>query len=681
MPSVTECPHAPPPPRVRLCLGVTGHRDDNRTFAANLPAVEATLARVLDLIAAATAENESASGVQSAPTRLHSLLADGVDQMAARAALARDWELVSPLPFGLDLNVAINAYPADADEALALLAGAASSAACSQPVQQRAARIRELAARATLFQLVDRDAVISDLYLAKLKFAEDQRTAQVFAAESSLRAALAGRVMIEQSDFLIAVWDGVTRALVGGTGHTVQVALETGTPVVWIDANAPGEWRVLHGPEALAGIHGDAEVMAQKSTRIEDLASLVRTALQPPEPRGSHLHDMHRKRPGAETLALEPWQARSNPMLHLYRRVEALFGGETWRRRFRNLRQVYESPDSIGAGSAATVLASARALPGLLAVYVSAIETQILRRFAWADGISAHLSDTYRGGMTANFLLAPLAIVGGIAYLPFASSHEKWLFALFELILLAAILAITLTGRKRRWHGRWFETRRVAEYLRHAPILVFLGVARPAGRWPVGTQTSWPEWYARHVLRDAGLPGVAITQAYLRSATQNLLHDHVVRQRDYHVDKARRLAAVHHNLDRISEILFALAVVSVTAYLILKGGGVVHLWPLSLSEHSSYLFTFFGVLLPTFGGALAGIRYFGDFERFAAISTVTADKLQTIHLRIEQLLAAPDTSLEYSQVAELAHAMDEVVVTEIGSWQAVFAGKQVTVPV
>jgi hypothetical protein len=32
-------------------------------------------------------------------------------------------------------------------------------------------------------------------------------------------------------------------------------------------------------------------------------------------------------------------------------------------------------------------------------------------------------------------------------------------------------------------------------------------------------------------------------------------------------------------------------------------------------------------------------------------------------------------------VADLAHAADEVVVSEIESWQAVFGGKNVTVPV
>jgi hypothetical protein len=34
-----------------------------------------------------------------------------------------------------------------------------------------------------------------------------------------------------------------------------QMALETGAPVVWMDSHAPDKWRMLYGPEALAGVH------------------------------------------------------------------------------------------------------------------------------------------------------------------------------------------------------------------------------------------------------------------------------------------------------------------------------------------------------------------------------------------------------------------------------------------
>ncbi|MEO8307482.1 MAG: hypothetical protein ABI616_05525 [Pseudomonadota bacterium] len=675
---MSDAVSAPPMPVVRLCLGVTGHREDNPAFAANRSAIVAALEQVLDEIDAAVAAEHHGP---IAPTRLHCLLADGTDQIAANSSLARGWELIAPLPFGLALNAAINSHPATEGEARALLFGTPGDCDdCSPELRQRASTIRSLASRSRLFELADSDDAMRELFLDKLRCPNDTRKAATFAAESSLRVALAGRVMIEQSDILVAVWDGLTRALIGGTGHTIQIALETGASVIWIDTHAPDQWRILSGPESLAGLQAGSHIEVDRSV---ELRTLVRHALYPAEPPLVHKRHGHRRHaaPGAESLAREAWPTRSNPVWHLYRRVEALFGADSFRARFRNLRVIYETPDAIILRSAAGPLALARALPGQLHDYMTEIESGILRRFAWADGISARLSDVYRGGMTLNFLLAPLAIVGGIAYLTFASSEEKWLFALFELTLLATVLAITLIGQKQRWHRRWFETRRVAEYLRHAPILQLFGVARAPGRWPMGTETSWPEWYARHALREVGLPQLVITQPYLRRAVTEILWDHVMTQRDYHIAKARRLAAVHHNLDRLAEVLFALAVMSVLGYLILKGGGALHIWPKTIAEHLSYMFTFLGVLLPTFGAAIAGIRYFGDFERFSAISRVTAEKLQAIHTRIDRLLSAPEGALDYGRAADLAHATDDVVVSEIESWQSVFGGKQVTVPV
>ena len=304
-----------------------------------------------------------------------------------------------------------------------------------------------------------------------------------------------------------------------------------------------------------------------------------------------------------------------------------------------------------------------------------------IRRFAWADGISARLSDTYRGGMILNFLFSAFAIVGGIAYLPFASSDDKWLFALFELALLVGIMAITLTGQKRRWHGRWFETRRAAEYLRHAPIMLALGVARPPARWPKGAHTTWPEFYARHAIRGVGLPPVSACSDYLRGAVASLLAPYVIGQRDYHRAKAKRLARTHHNLDKLSEVLFMLAIVSVTTYLALKLGGKLQLVPEHFASDLSPFLTFLGVTLPTFGAGIAGIRYFGDFERFSAISEVTAEQLEAVSQRIDLLMAAPEGAIDYARAADLAHAVDDIVVGEIESWQAVFAGKHITVPV
>lgn len=667
---MTSAIAAPPPPRVRLSLGVTGHRQANAAFAANLAGVERALAEVLDHIAAVVAATPEVLGAGSvAPIRLHSILANGADQIAAEMALVRGWELVSPLPFGRHLYTAINAQPLTRADAEALLSGKTPADAATA---ERGMAISALADRATVLELADQDARIAALMLARFGPTGTSAAGAQFEAETSVRVAQAATIVIEQSDIIIGIWDAATAASGGGTGHTIAAALALGAPVIWIEPARPENWHILRAPEALASL----STAPPTDDRLADLSAIVAGVLAPDQD-GSATNGGGSV--GGGSLRGEPWRDRSHWLSHAYRRVEALFGGDA--RPFRSLAQRYETPAAIGAGSGAGMIAALRRLPGEDPSFAGRIESGILQRFAWADGSSAYLSDSYRGGMTVNFLLSGLAVVIGIAYIPFATSEAKWVFAVAELLLLATILFITGLGNRRRWHGRWFETRRVAEYLRHSPLLLALGVARAPGRWPRGADTTWPEWYARQAMRDIGLPRVVITPAYLRIVLADLIANHVVSQRDYHRAKAARLTRVHHNLDKFSQTMFQLAVVSVTIYLLVKGAVTLGLVDAAV-EHSVYkIFTFFGVLLPTFGATVAGLRYFGDFERFADISEITAEKLDAVHGRITLLLQAPDEALTYAMAADLAHAADDIVIAEIENWQAVFGGKHITVPV
>ena len=651
---------APAAPLARLAIGVTGHRRAHPAMTGTEAAVRNQLEALLDAVSAQVGiEAQTLGG--AGPVRLHTLLADGIDQIAAASAVARGWDLAVPLPFGRQLNQVINAHPPSLADAEALLAGAVPpDPACAA----NAAEIGEWYEKARIFELADHDDLLTRQLLASLAAPHDKGLAALLSANTSANAAIAGRVMIEQSDFLIAVWDGRSSTLAGGTGHTIAAALDRGCPVVRINPAAPDAWHILHAPESLAA-------MAPSEDREAALAELVRNALRPGE--GGAL------RAGAEALAAEKWHPRSSPLWTAYRRIEALFGGDP--RRFRSLVTYYEPPEAVADGSGAWALAELGGLPGGDPALPARIEREVMRPGAWADGISARLSDAYRGGMTTSFILSALAIVCGISYEPFASIERKWIFASGEFLLLAAILVIIWRGSKERWHKRWFETRRVAEYLRHGPISLALGVARPPARWPRGSDTGWPEYYARHALRGIGLPQVKVTKEYLRAAAGPLLDGHVTAQRDYHRAKAKRLRTVHHRLDGLSARLFQLAILSVSTYLLtaalskfgMVGEDALH----GVAKFASYL----GVIFPTFGAALAGIRYFGDFERFSAISEVTAARLDAVHQRLELLLSAPDHALSYAQVSELAHATDDIVVSEIENWQAVFGGKHITVPV
>lgn len=658
----------PLPPPVRLALAVTGHRAGHPAFDNHQDVIEAAMASLFAVLAdavAATFASLNGDGGMAKPVRLHSLVAEGVDQLAANLALARGWDLVLPLPFGRALYQTVNAHPQTVEDARALIAGTPAGDA---KANARAEAIRTFTERAHVFALAEQDAQIAALLLDHLATPDDLQCQRQFAAEMSMRVSQANLVMIEQSDILIAVWDGVTTAPVGGTGHTIAAALDMGTPVIWIDPARPDTWRMVRSPEALASCAS----WPDPASAHADVAHLVRASLDAGADDRRRLAELKRER----------WRPASTRFAHAYRRVETLFGGPSPRSRFRNLTDHYASPD---APIAADAWVGSEQIVAQLADndqhFLTRIADGVMRRFRWADGVSSRLSDAYRGGMIINFLLSSLAIVGGIAYLPLVGPAGKWAFALFELMLLVAILVITWIGQRKCWHSRWFETRRLAEYLRHAPLLLLLGAARAPGRWPGGTDTSWPEFYVRHTLRDIGLPRIAVTVPYLRSVLVERLGAHVASQRRYHQDKAQRLATVHHNLDRFSTLLFQLAVVTVALYLGLRGAAALAIIDEVAVDHAAKVFTLLGVLFPTFGAGIAGIRYFGDFQRFSAISEATAQKLASVEARITTLAAAPDAAITYRAVADLAHAADSIVFAEIESWQSVFGGKHMAVPV
>jgi hypothetical protein len=113
---------------------------------------------------------------------------------------------------------------------------------------------------------------------------------------------------------------------------------------------------------------------------------------------------------------------------------------------------------------------------------------------------------------------------------------------------------------------------------------------------------------------------------------------------------------------------------------VIKACAMAGMAPKQLANDLSPLFTFLGVAFPTLGANLAGIRYFGDFERFGAISRVAAERLGEIEARLTLLLSGDPSALTYAAAADLLHALDDAVVEEIASWQAVFGAKHLALP-
>lgn len=624
------------------------------------PQDDSYLRRVLDDVFALIDRTASTAGTDLA-IRLNTLLADGSDQAGAELAVARGWDLMVPQPFGENLARAVAVLPAPGDAIDDLLESGTTGDA---QVATRLAPLIELEKQGRVFRIADRDERIADLVRAHARFPNDASLNASVMFELGRRFAIAGRMLIEQSDLIVAVWDGKTRANLGGTGDTVKTALNASIPVLLVDPVRPADWRILLQSEMLALEAEDTT----KGERERELARLVCEAV------GEDQEKM------ARALAEESWRPASSPQYHAYRRVETLFGNRGTAR-FASIRQTYETPEEIAQGSARHILDTLEALESEDTAFSARLRIGIFERFALMDGIAAFLSDRHRSSMIVNFLLGTIAIIAGVLYLPLGGSGYKWIFASIELVVLMVIVFNTWRARTRDLHTRWFATRRAAEYLRSRPWMLALGIARPLGEWPRGEHSGWPETYARHAAREVGLPETTIDSRWLSAMLRALKAMLVVPQFEYHRAKARRLTRVHHSLDHVSEMLFAAAIVSVAFYLVLAALHHAGMADADLVEKIGKWCTVLGVAFPTIGGALAGIRYFGDFERFADISTVTAQRLEGVLARIEILEKSPDEALHYSDVAEIVRSADAVVMSELESWQAVFSGKKVAVPV
>ena len=180
-------------PALCLAIGVTGHRLQ-RLQNVDLQALRETVADLLSRIRSAVdsaAAEHTTHFAATAPTlRLVSALADGADTITAEAALASGWRLDACLPF------VRNEYATDFSEG---------------------------EHRERFGQLLDSASATFTL------------TGQRSDADAAYEAV--GRVLLDQVDILVALWDGDPGRGRGGTARVVAEAIARHIPVIHIDVD------------------------------------------------------------------------------------------------------------------------------------------------------------------------------------------------------------------------------------------------------------------------------------------------------------------------------------------------------------------------------------------------------------------------------------------------------------
>jgi len=580
--------HPPRPGRV-LNLGVTGHRPP-RFLPGHFAPVCAALRQIVAELGALGGGNNPGR------MRLVSPLAEGADRAAALAALELGLELQCPLPFHREEYERDFATEASRAEYRALLG--------------RATAVLELDGRR-----------------------EDEAAAYLNA----------GRVMLQQSDVLVALWDGQGARGRGGTAEIVARAAALGIPVVQI---------------AFAG------------GREEPSIRLV----------------------GEEDTG--PWQEalrrRVGPLLGDEDARTKLYFSETGRRIhygwpflvFRNLVCLRKPWEGVRLRlppfreRAAADLARWRAVSRLPEGVADAFEASFASHFAWADHLSIVYAGLYRSTYLLRYGFSALAVVFTViaSYSAFA-----WQGFLLQTLSVAAFIGLVLLENRKQWHLRALEYRIFAEHLRlnYFSYPLGLGVERISPfDGGLGTPPAWIARQLRAIVREAGMVSARITPEYLGAHRDFLRSANVEEQIAYHKALAHWQGLAGARLYRAAMFFFLLGLAAVVsravAYQWVPGGlaqaarADSPLW----QERLLYWIKLCSVLFPAVGATLATVRSHGEFARLAARSAVLLTFLEAR----KKALAAQETA-DWESASRATRKIARELLGELIDWRTVIAGR------
>ena len=563
-----------------FAIGITGHRLE-RLAGIDLTALAERVAQAL-------AATEAAAPV--ARFRLVGALAEGADTIAADVALARGWRVDAILPFARE------EYARDFEQPGA------------------AARFRDHLTQANcIFELPgERD-------------------------ESGGPAAYerAGRVMLAQSDLLLAIWDGDPPRGRGGAAQIVVEAVGQGVPVLTIhpDPARPPEllWSGLNAHE-----FGPESVDTVARGGLADLSRLF-AALTP-------ARDEAPPRVGGWAgKVLRPFFSLPYPLLLAATGVRQL--------RLADLTGPKPAPRAISADSTS---------------FDARIGERLLPWFDAADHAASIAAQLFRGAFVSNFALAALSVtlslLGLVAPLPL-----KPVLVLGEFASISVILLITHIGGKAGWHGRWLHQRRLAERLRCLAVAAPLGelLLRDGGR-ATGLE--------RTIARALGLPSARVDAAYLAHAHASLvalLDDQI----GYLEREAGRMNRLEHRLHRTGGVLFSITAAVCVGVLVLDGLAALDTsvfggW----AEHLPIGVTVVSATLPAIGAAIYGVRMQGDFSG-------AAERNQELAAQLAQLRrVAVDERPAFDGLRRLARRTAELLAQDVSQWFRASLARPLTLP-
>lgn len=654
-----------PRPRLYLRLAVTGHRDAARLNESN---VRRGFARAFDACAdIVRLQHESAPGLYAgdgAELVLLSALAEGADQIAVDVFTAREnpgWlrpraEVV--IPFDID------GYASTMDDAAAR------------------ARMREMAKAASACM------VMADGSPDPGKADDPHETHW-----RNHRYAMAGDILIRQADALIAVWDGVPSTAMGGAAWVISGALREGMPVLWVHAQ-DGRVRLLTPPSP----HGELLGAAARSGGSLDLdaADAVASFHSSLAPLLAPTFDGD----AAEEHDFDAY-ARSQ------RSYRSFFGNggrtrkpklKTWATAYSRLLWLtgsYVGHETRAANGEPAETVAHRAWPASkwpgwridCAYTPMPARREFLKDWSndrlresvalpWItfDTMATRLGHVYRSSYVITFLFAALAVLIALSGLLVPADRQPYM-SILELGALLIAGCSFFFSRHFRVHDRWVIARDVEGQFRAAWNLAQLGLGGRRALKRVAAP--WSTWAMQAWVGGVGLPHMNATRDYLARLAAYLRETAVADQIAYHRSNAERLHMLHHTLERAGKIAFFLS----------PWLGVIeiahHLGFSRAPEVPSGLVVFFGAGLPAIAAAVAGLRYQGDFLRFATRSRRTAHDLGAVEAELTKFIERmedakvcdKDKRQGFAELRDIILSLESVLIADLQDWRYVYAAR------
>jgi hypothetical protein len=446
----------------------------------------------------------------------------------------------------------------------------------------------------------------------------------------------AGHYIVEHSDVLIALWDGRDALGRGGTGDIVKYAKQRG---IWVLA-VPAVGLREELPLARTRIMRLAD-RRRKRTAIIGLHRIDRCNKLLSWPRRDRLLSWPRRD------RLLSWPRRDR-LLSWPRRDRLL----SWPRRDRLLSWPRRADGKLRAerDRLAGMIASGASLQreGL------GVLDWALARLAVADrrAVVNHRWQTLLAWSI--HLLAALAVTAVAIQLVYQPHRPGWLVV--EMLLVLCLLLAVLTARIVRFRDRWSGYRSLAEAIRSGMFIALCGLDDKPGATRARILGASDEaWFQRAFTQVwQSRPQVSLRRDEAPGLRAFLIEGWIDDQIKYHQCTARRTRIVS-NLCTLLMSAIALATITVA---------LLHLSMLHSRSPSEGALKLAALALPAFGGAVAGLREYGQLRLHQERSERAATRLRTLRGRM-----AGATTL--ASVRHLATEAQQIMVDETVDWYGV----------